>query len=278
MYNDLIIDVLFDETKITLKCENKYIYLLAIAECCSQSYFLPESYDDYRQLIGKTICNIDEICDDGSELDINNTSNNSVINVHYHCMTFNDDSIFKFSLVNISNGYYDGWLSIKIKSIENIENNENNKDKNATELIIVIGLPGSGKTKYCNMIIKENKNMYDKIINYDDILTNYQKKFFDDINDKSKKLVIVNDPRFCNKENFISFIEETTKYIYDENIKLILFENNIENCINNVKKRNYKIDAYCNSIIEYSKLYNINDNNYTQYYHEIIKVIDYSKK
>jgi len=87
-------------------------------------------------------------------------------------------------------------------------------------IIIVIGLPGSGKTTYVNSIYNKNDEYTDDFISnvFKGVLINRIKEM--NKNDD----IYINDPRLCNKSIFDRYI----KIIEEEKhkIKLILFKNN----------------------------------------------------
>ncbi|AFX93083.1 hypothetical protein CE11_01057 [Megavirus courdo11] len=148
------------------------------------------------------------------------------------------------------------------------------------QLIIVIGLPGSGKTSWC-------KNQCGYIIFDDFISTFYDGKLISALVDNSN--VCINDPRICIFDIFVRHINIIEKYINRNNIYLVLFENNPKQCIINANNR---IENKYNSmntfnpkqkilekqrlefnITEYTKKYSID--NYLKWNHTIINV--YSK-
>ena len=113
-------------------------------------------------------------------------------------------------------------------------------------LKIIIGLPCSGKT----YLSKEfQKNGY---VIYDDFITNFYNGQL--LNDNSEKICI-NDPRLCNYQTFLKFIE----YFQNKKIELILFENNPDQCLINLKKRKDGRKGVDNSIIFLSKKYDLNN-------------------
>lgn len=130
-------------------------------------------------------------------------------------------------------------------------------------LIIIIGLPASGKTTYYN----QNKTLKDNYTFHDDFIFNFiDGELIDDI--KTGKDVCITDPRLCNFNIFQNVIKIIKEYIEENKIKLVLFRNNKEHCLLNAKKRNNKnVDK---TIENYSKLYDLN--NYKDYNSEIIDV------
>ena len=117
------------------------------------------------------------------------------------------------------------------------------------KIIVIVGLPGSGKTFLGNQL-SDNDNIL-----LDDF--EYSKEYFFDI---SKNYILTN-PYFCttSKENIISKLPTVFE------ISFIFFENNLENCWYNVQNRQeYK--KICYSFMKhlsdnYLKNYNLDDEN-----------------
>lgn len=130
-------------------------------------------------------------------------------------------------------------------------------------LVIIIGLPASGKTTYYNNneLLKTNYNFHD------DFIGNFiDGELIDDI--KTGKNVCVADPRLCDYEIFKKVMKVFEEYINKNDIRLILFKNDKNACLLNANK---KVE---DMIIEYSKIYNLN--NYKNYNYEIIDVYIYN--
>ena len=126
-------------------------------------------------------------------------------------------------------------------------------------MLIIIGLAGSGKTTYFQ------QNLSNKYELFDDFISN----FFDgEIIEKINEEICLIDPRLCDFELFKEIMMEIEKYINRDKIKLILFENNPEGCIENSRMRQKK---NVEKMIEiYSRKYDLD--NYRDYDCEIIKV------
>jgi hypothetical protein len=125
-------------------------------------------------------------------------------------------------------------------------------------IIIIIGLPASGKTTY----FKNNKKLFKDYIFHDDFISNFfNGELINDIN--SGNNVCICDPRLCNIQIFNKYIN----IIKDNKIKLLLFENNKEKCLINAKSRNKKVYK---TIELLSEIYDIN--NYKNYDYDIIQV------
>lgn len=123
-------------------------------------------------------------------------------------------------------------------------------------LVIIIGLPGSGKT---TLALKK----YSDFLIHDDFLFNfYNGEVINHI--KLNYNVCLTDPRLCFFKIFDQCMESIEKVIDKNNIKILLFENNPEQCILNKPNET-------ETIRKYSKSYNIN--NYSSFKNvEIIKV------
>jgi len=98
-------------TNIKLVYSNFQLELVPEADCCSISWFIEKT--DLKVLIGKEIDFIDE--DTKSEINLPD-SNIQEVDKHYLYKFYFKNSLDEFDiyLTNSSNGYYDGWLSVKL--------------------------------------------------------------------------------------------------------------------------------------------------------------------
>ncbi len=165
-------------------------------------------------------------------------------------ITFNLESgrEFSFILRNSSNGYYSGSIELKFEHIKTLNEMEINS---TSKIIIVCGLPYSGKSTY----ISENYQKYEQI---DDFMFDpfYKIKVIDCL--KKSKNIVLNDPRLCDLNNFLDLYSFIIKMINShDRIKIILFENNPKQCLINSKSTysyySYQIDNYSK---DYKKLEN----------------------
>jgi len=127
------------------------------------------------------------------------------------------------------------------------------------QLIIVIGLCRSGKTFWS----KQLKNH----ILFDDCMTHFYNGRIVDALMKHHK-VCINDPRFCNKAIFDKMMNHLTLIVPIESMLLVLFENNVQQCLLNAKQ--HPRPGIDKTIQHLSNLYNVND--YTMIQHIVLPV------
>lgn len=113
-YNHPIISIeMNDNENILILKTSLYSYKYeAVGECCSASAFKKFENNDFTFLIGKIIKGIKEINIGDTNYESDTDDERYVITPHLYQMTFkNSDEIFKFMMVNYSNGFYDGWIN-----------------------------------------------------------------------------------------------------------------------------------------------------------------------
>ena len=131
-------------------------------------------------------------------------------------------------------------------------------------LLIIIGLPASGKTSYFN----SNSYLKDNYYFYDDFISNFfNGKLIDKLREDCNKNICITDPRLCDYQLFMKIMNIIEPLINRDNIKIILFQNNKEACIKNSKNRKRNVEI---TIHIYSEKYDIK--NYNNYNNEIIEV------
>ena len=134
--------------------------------------------------------------------------------------------------------------------------------KHDIQVIIIIGLPGSGKTTLTNKYI-DNYKIYD----------DYVSKFYNGKilrNIKEGKKICLNDPRLCNIITFERHINKILKFISKDKIKLILFKNDPIQCLENIKNREKEKKDIVKTINYMTNIYDINC--YKNFNHEIKNV------
>lgn len=129
------------------------------------------------------------------------------------------------------------------------------------KLIIIIGLPGSGKSFLMNKL--NDYILFDDFIDYF-----FNGKLIENI--KSNNKVCISDPRLCIPEIFDRYMKKILKYVSKSNIFIIIFENNPRQCLINIQHTKQKKRNIENTIIQYSKYYDIN--HYKNFKHMIIPV------
>ena len=115
-----------------------------------------------------------------------------------------------------------------------------------SNILIIVGLPGSGKTKLAEKINEDNGYKYRLL----DDPTNFDK----DIRPYLGEDLIITDPHLCFEKNRTK-CEEMIKNV-DSTIKIdwIFFENDPEKCLVNSNNRSKKVSSF---IQNYSKFYTI---------------------
>ena len=133
------------------------------------------------------------------------------------------------------------------------------------QLIIVIGLPGSGKTTFCQDM---TNNGY---LIFDDFISHFFNGELIESLSAGNKLCIC-DPRLCIYDIFLRYMTIFEKYINKDNIQLVLFENNPKQCCLNIEIRNDNtVKKQINqTIVTYSKIYHLD--NYQKWNHIVLEV------
>jgi hypothetical protein len=114
-YNHPIVSVeLNDNKNILLFKTSLYNYRFeALGDCCSVSQFKKFENTDFSSVVGKIIKGVKEI--NGEDIDYYTDDDEEGVSLHLYEMSFkNSDEIFKFLMVNYSNGYYDGWINSSV--------------------------------------------------------------------------------------------------------------------------------------------------------------------
>lgn len=128
--------------------------------------------------------------------------------------------------------------------------------------IVIIGLPGSGKST----LLKQYAKNY---IIYDDFISSF---FTGDLENDlltTNKSVCVADPRLCDPKYFRDYI---VKYFPKNNTKLLLFENDPNQCLQNIilREKPENLLRWQNTINRFTNIYSYD--NYENWDFEIIKV------
>ena len=130
------------------------------------------------------------------------------------------------------------------------------------DLLIIIGLPGSGKSRLA-------KNFEKDFLIFDDFIGTYQIDYLVNMLLNGNKICIT-DPRLCLPDIFDRYVNKFLQYIKKSRIYLILYKNDPEQCIKNIKLNKFKKTGIRKTIIQYSEYYDLN--NYLDFKHYTIDV------
>lgn len=128
--------------------------------------------------------------------------------------------------------------------------------------LVIIGLPGSGKSMLMKNYAKDHTI-------YDDFISSFfTGDLLDDLLNTDKSLCVA-DPRLCDPKYFNNYI---VKYFPKDKTKLLVFENDNQQCLHNViaRENNNRIPLWKNTIDRFSNIYSYE--NYEGWNIEIIKV------
>jgi hypothetical protein len=232
---------------IIVEFEKNELTLTAYGDCCSYSWFerMPEdrrsvgsrsgagrslllnASEEFpeqllQSLIGKTVIDLKK---DTKEIDMPDSNIQEVDRNHVYEFHLDNGTIFEFLFRNSSNGYYDGYIDTKWK----YNTHTNAQIPPSAQLIVVIGMPGCGKTTYIKNNYTPLKIYADKTpVDESDDFDTYH--FFDDYLEYPMKIhthimplllkgcsVIVADPRLCDRHVFQREIIETfTSFVMNQ--------------------------------------------------------------
>ncbi len=258
--NNCIERIVASEYEIRLTCKYHDIVLSAHGDCCSTSWF---EYDKLliQNYVGKTY----KACEDTHrEIELPLSGYDDIDRNHVYELIFEDDTRFEIILRNSSNGYYDGYVKEKIECVTMYP-----YDAKKNSLILLVGLPGCGKTTYGNLIRRDIKNN----VYYDDVdfmLESNIIKFRTDLY-KGKKVIISNS-RLCIPHLYQEFIDKMNLIDNDKSIITYCFLPDKEKSIKNIKKREGRRINIVNKLIT-----SVN-NYYIQYTMDFIQSTHQCKK
>ncbi len=103
-------------------------------------------------------------------------------------------------------------------------------------ILMIVGLPGSGKTTLAKKINGDNGNKYHII---DD-----PKNFETDVMPYLDRDVIITDPYLCFKNFRVAAIKRIESINPNIKIDWLFFENDPEKCLENSKNRDRKVESF----------------------------------
>lgn len=110
--------------KITFTFEDDVtLSMNAVGECCSYSYFKQVAGYDFQDLVGRRIV---KFTVDGPFRSEKRNNYGEIRRFKGYKFILDNDSDFKFFLINDSNGWYTGWIEINGSEIFNHENSGDN--------------------------------------------------------------------------------------------------------------------------------------------------------
>jgi hypothetical protein len=210
-------DEIDDINLIKLICKDQEFELKAETECCDWSYF---KFENIQSIIGQKIIGINNGENHiRSYEDKKRPEKNRYIKTYHHILHFENDKTFLLQLINNSNGYYHGSLEIKGKSDTLINYKPNS-------IIIIVGMPGAGKTSYGNSIKKENDRIFDDVTSF--LIINEEFT--------SRRNIFISS-LYCDGYRYKNLIKSLCIANPKEVIQTICFDLNTEQSIINVKHR-----------------------------------------
>ncbi len=225
--NNLIRGIYATDTEIRVQCNHYDIVLTAKGECCSTSWF--EYEPTIQNCVGKTYVSCS---DTHRKIELPFSGKDDMDINHVYELIFEDDTRFEIILRNSSNGYYDGYVEEKIECLSMYPIDAKNNS-----LILLVGLPGCGKSTYGISIRNDIKNseFYDDV---DLMLQSNLIKFRTDLY-LGKKVIIAN-ANLCIPHIYQDFIDKMNLIDNDKSIVTYCFLPDKEKSIRNIKKRDGK--------------------------------------
>jgi len=208
------------EDEVVITFENNKLRMVAEGDCCSNSVF--EQYENFYfdKLIGKKILSVIEDQEETGE-DIKIYENKFIVEDNQY-----QESEFPFRLINSSNGYYGGYIEYGWEKMY-----FNPSFPSTTELVVVVGLPGAGKTSY----VLQNYSGYHIYDDDDNPISNID-YIIEELQEGGKVCII--EPRFTDYDIYQKNIrEKILPLIGESRIRTILFNKDVENSHINNRRR-----------------------------------------
>jgi len=247
-----------DEDKIIITCEKNKIIVTAEADCCSVSWIelLPDT--NIMDCIGKTyICCIEV---DGN-VELPDSMQQEYDSNHLFEFQFTDGTTFPFYMRNSSNGYYDGEIIVSFVNTDGTDGTNNTvlQEYNEGQIIIIVGLPGSGKSTYVNEQIKR----------INDYLFDDTELFLDSTYSELKQLleqgqtIIIVSAKLCEPLKYTQFVNSLNILNPEQAIETYCFTHDVPNSTQNIRSREQKkTNQFITSLTTLSTVYDPNSDVY----------------
>jgi len=209
------------EDEIVITFENNKLRMIAEGDCCSKSVFEQYGNFEFDKLIGKKILSVVEDQDETGE-DIKEYENKFIVEDNQY-----QESEFPFRLINSSNGYYEGYIEYDWEKMYF----DPSSFPSTAELVVVVGLPGAGKTSY----VLHNYSGYHIYDDDDNPISNIN-YVIQELQEGGKVCII--EPRFTDYDIYQKNIrEKILPLIGESRIRTILFNKDVENSHINNRRR-----------------------------------------
>jgi hypothetical protein len=255
--------------EIRIQCESVAIVLRAVGEFgYSKSVFM-FLQNTMQDIVGNVIISIDHISDEDHRDHGNNEADAMGLRlfhgkrvredewldayeyIHLYHIKLDNGHVIPIYLVNYSNGYYRGEMRISYSHINVIVNNRLNPAYFAN---IIVGHSGSWKTTFIHNRFDEREKGRDSVHILDDCMfCNDDFATLEVLNVPDQEChVIISDPRLCDLALFCKLICTLSNICPMENIRIIHFDNNYQQCCTN-RNIAFSYLAYCTEHNKYAE-------------------------
>lgn len=230
-----------DINEFELECGKNKIRVYAEADCCSESWieWLPNT--NIMDCIGKTYICCEEVCLEDIDLpNLPKSHRQEYDSNHLFEIQFTDGTTFPFYMRNASNGYYDGNIVVSFEPFmkDVLQLQEYNKG----QIIIIVGLPGSGKSTYAKSM--EEEQIEDTCICHLDIFDDTELFLDSTLYTLKQSLnqgqtIIVVSAKLCEPTKYKQFINSLNILNPEQAIETHCFTNDVQNSTQNIQAREY---------------------------------------
>lgn len=245
-----------DEIKITFSLGRALIIKSEDESPCDSHAWLEYDQRIFPLLVGKQLSHF-RVDLDGSTKGVEEGDYDVVDRSNYFIQT-KDGMQFPIELWHRSNGYYSG--SIRIIWCDSISKKV--KPKAGTEILFVVGLPGSGKSTYAQTLGEHFTVLDDDELSIDGspyISPNFTNIITTSL-EQSKSICLVSAN--FTLPTFFSTVYSLFNWRLQSRVRCICFENDPEQCLFNIQERDQKTHLLQNDISHMTSFYNPHDKVY----------------